>query len=208
MARSPLTSSTYARPGSPRAATFHGSRCGRCRTSAGRRADAPAALTAIPVPDGVLLLAVGFFDQCLSGHSIVSLLSRCADHAPALHHGMGIPSSRRSAKPSSSFCGGRHEGQIHPVDLLHVVEVDLGEDDLLANAHRIIAATVERTRSEGSPRKSRIRGISGADQPVQEEPHAIARRQRDRGTDRHAFTQLGSFEIDFFERGSCSPSGR
>ena len=40
--------------------------------------------------------------------------------------------------------GGGHDRDVHALDLVDLVEVDLGEDDLLLEAERVVAAAVER----------------------------------------------------------------
>src|SRR5262249_48146698 len=70
---------------------------------------------------------------------------------------------------------------------LDVVVVDLREDDLLADADRVVAAPVERLRRE-APEVADARDRD-RDEPVEELPHAVAA-QRDARTDRHAFAEL------------------
>src|SRR3954468_19968852 len=45
---------------------------------------------------------------------------------------------------------GRRDGHVEPPHLVDRVVVDLGEDDLLADAHRVVAAAVERARVEAA----------------------------------------------------------
>ena len=42
---------------------------------------------------------------------------------------------------------GRDDGDVHPARLVHLVEIDLGEDELVAHAERVVAAPVERLRA-------------------------------------------------------------
>jgi hypothetical protein len=52
--------------------------------------------------------------------------------------------------------GGGRDRDVEAANLVDAVVVDLREDDLLADAERVVAAPVERVGL--SPRKSRIRG--------------------------------------------------
>src|SRR5437763_12884868 len=72
---------------------------------------------------------------------------------------------------------------IEAADLLDVVLVDLGKDDLLADAERVIAAAVECLRAE-TAEVADARQRDG-DQPVEKLVHARAA-ERDLCTDRHA----------------------
>ena len=54
--------------------------------------------------------------------------------------------------------GGGDDRDVHAADGVDLVVVDLGEDELLGDAERVVAATVERVGF--SPRKSRMRGIA------------------------------------------------
>src|SRR6185295_1494348 len=76
---------------------------------------------------------------------------------------------------------------IHAPDLVDLVVVDLGEDDLFLEAKGIIAPTVEGTRIEAAE-------IAHARQrdrheTIEELVHAVAAK-RDLAADRHAFAQL------------------
>src|SRR5690348_16634397 len=80
----------------------------------------------------------------------------------------------------------RHEGDVHAVDLLDVVVVDLGEDHLLLDAERVIATSIEGARTEAAEvanTRDRHR-----DEPVEELPHARAA-QRHRRPDLLPLTQ-------------------
>src|SRR6188474_1448784 len=64
------------------------------------------------------------------------------------------------------------EGDVHPLRLVELFEVDLREDDLLANAHRVVAAPVERLGRdtfEVAHARQRER-----DQPIEELVHLVA----------------------------------
>ena len=80
--------------------------------------------------------------------------------------------------------GDRHVEAAHLVDR---VVVDLGEDDLLAHADRVVAATIERARVEAAEvadTRDRDRG-----EAIEELPHARAA-QRDGHADGHAIADL------------------
>src|SRR5439155_16777931 len=65
--------------------------------------------------------------------------------------------------------GGRGDGDVEPADLGDVVVIDLGKDDLLAQAERVVAAAVERVgvqAAEVADARQRDR-----DEAVQELPH-------------------------------------
>src|SRR5512145_2211356 len=83
--------------------------------------------------------------------------------------------------------GGRADGHVHAGDLLHLVVVDLGEDDLLADAERVVAAAVEGLgRGAAEVAHAWQRDVH---EPVEELPHAVAA-QGHRGADRLALAQL------------------
>src|ERR671923_567390 len=76
---------------------------------------------------------------------------------------------------------------VEAADLLDVVVVDLGEDDLLADAERVVAAAVERARAQAAEvadARQRDR-----DQAVEKLVHAVAP-DRDLGPDRHPLANL------------------
>src|ERR1035437_451468 len=72
-------------------------------------------------------------------------------------------------------------------DLSDVVVVDLGEDDLLADAERVVTAAVERARIE--PAEVANARQSHRDESVEELVHACSA-QRHPGADGHALAQL------------------
>src|SRR5262249_26073903 len=83
--------------------------------------------------------------------------------------------------------GGGGDRDVEAADLLDAVVVDLREDDLFAQAQRVVAAPVERRRrqpAEVADARKRDR-----DQPVQELPHPVAA-QRDAAADRHPLADL------------------
>src|SRR6185312_9122788 len=75
----------------------------------------------------------------------------------------------------------RDERDVHPVDLIYHVVVDFGEDHLLLDAHRVVAASVERARVEAAE----ITDAWNRDrhQTIEELPHA-------RTTQRHRRADL------------------
>src|SRR5712691_11534735 len=102
---------------------------------------------------------------------------RCEGHAEAAQERERLLVSLRSGR----------DRDVEAADLLDVVVVDLGEDDLLADSERVVAATVERTRAqtaEVADARQRDR-----DQPVEKLVHA-GRAQRHPRADRHSFADL------------------
>src|SRR5919199_165437 len=112
-----------------------------------------------------------------------------------LCHFLLLPSVRgeREAEPAQKrerllvrLRGGR-DRDVEAANLLDVVVVDLGEDDLLGDPERVVAAAVERPRVEpaevADPRQR------DRDEPVEELVHAGAA-QRDLRADRHALADL------------------
>src|SRR4249919_748821 len=83
--------------------------------------------------------------------------------------------------------GSCRDRDVEPADLRDVVVVDLGKDELLANAERIVSAAVERARAQAAevadPRQC------DRDEPVEELPHAVAA-ERDLRADRHPLADL------------------
>src|SRR3954471_1841319 len=83
--------------------------------------------------------------------------------------------------------GGSRDRHVETADLLNVVVVDLREDELLADADRIVAASVERIgveTAEVADARERDR-----DEPVEELVHARAA-EGDLRADRHALADL------------------
>src|SRR5204862_714108 len=76
---------------------------------------------------------------------------RCLGHAVLL-----LPSVRRERHAEAAqqrerlvvVLGGGRDRDVEAADLLDVVVVDLREDDLLADAERVVAPTVERARAQ------------------------------------------------------------
>src|SRR5205807_3876524 len=82
--------------------------------------------------------------------------------------------------------GGGYD-DVHAPDLVDLVVIDLGEDDLFLQAQRVIAAAVERTRIEPAEIADARKG--DRHQTIEELVHAVAA-QGDLAADRHAFAQL------------------
>src|ERR1700716_3555014 len=83
--------------------------------------------------------------------------------------------------------GGGDDGDVHAPGGVDLVVVDLGEDELLGDAERVVAPTVEAGRRE-APEVADTRG-GEADEAVEELPHAIAA-QRDLRPDAVALAEL------------------
>src|ERR1700679_3657297 len=68
--------------------------------------------------------------------------------------------------------GGRRDGDIHPANLVDLVVLNLGENDLLLDAQAVVAAPVEGARPDAAEvADARDRDV---DQPVEELVHAGA----------------------------------
>src|SRR3989344_5417383 len=83
--------------------------------------------------------------------------------------------------------GAGGDGDVHSADRIDLVEIDLGENDLLLDAERIIAASVERARrqtAEVADARNR-----DTDQAIQEFIHAFSA-QRHLATDRPVLAHL------------------
>src|SRR5712691_11398403 len=98
---------------------------------------------------------------------------RCEGHAEAAQERERLLVSLRSGR----------DRDVEAANLLDVVVVDLGGDDLLADSKRVVAAAVERARAEAA--KVTDPGQSDRDEPVEELVHA-GTADRDPRPDRHA----------------------
>src|SRR4029453_18188918 len=79
------------------------------------------------------------------------------------------------------------DGDVETADLIDPVVVDLGEDDLLADAHRVVPAAVERAGAQAAEvADARDRDPREAVEEIVRGPVA----QRDREADGHAPAQL------------------
>ena len=171
------TSSPFARPGSSRSAPARGSRFGRGRTCAGRRASARSGRTRLCCRTWNfgfrLLFSIMAFalshrhssSLFLNAESLAVALVRSRRLADCLvtrsacrRRGTACPARCSSASAWSSPVRRRDERDVHPVDLLDHVVVDLREDHLLLHAQRVVAAAVERPRA-------RARGSRGCAAP-------------------------------------------
>src|SRR5690606_16887263 len=83
--------------------------------------------------------------------------------------------------------GGRTDRDVHAPGGAHIVEVDLGEDELLVDTEGVVAPAVERPRVE-TPEVTHA-GDGHRKQPIEELPHPVPP-QGHRGTDRGAGTEL------------------
>src|SRR5215207_4418544 len=82
---------------------------------------------------------------------------------------------------------GGDDGDVHPARLVHLVEIYLGEDELVAYAERVVAAPVERLRADAAEvAHARERDAHKA---VEELVHALAA-ERDHRADGHPLAQL------------------
>src|SRR5690606_7710911 len=91
---------------------------------------------------------------------------------------------------SASFLvgtSGGDDGDVHALHLLHLVVVDLGEDDLLAHAQGVVAATVE--GPAGHAAEVADPGKRKRDQTLEKLVHPV-RAERDHRADRLALTKL------------------
>src|SRR5690606_8947787 len=79
------------------------------------------------------------------------------------------------------------KGDIHALDFLDLVEVDVRENRLLAQSHVVVAAAVKPASVQALEVADARHG--NADQLLKEQPHAVTA-QRYLGADRDAFAQL------------------
>src|SRR3954453_11664917 len=79
------------------------------------------------------------------------------------------------------------DGDVHPLGLVDLGDVDLGEDEVVANAERVVAASVERFRWHAAEVAHARQG--GGDQAVEELVHLLAA-QGDHRADGLSFAQL------------------
>src|SRR5262245_29088317 len=94
----------------------------------------PAAMAAGVGADLELRRPLPLLDDRLLGHPFSLPLTEGHAHEP------------QQLTPLLVGPGGRDERHVHAPDLPHLIEVDLGKDDLLGQAHRVVAAPVERPR--------------------------------------------------------------
>ena len=82
---------------------------------------------------------------------------------------------------------GGADDDVHAADLVDLIVLDLGEDQLLLDAQGIVAAAVEGVGADAA--EVADTGQSHVEQTIQELPHLVAP-QGDLGADGHALTQL------------------
>src|SRR6266567_5200780 len=124
----------------------------------------------------VLRRASGLRDQTFLRHLVGLLLSRERE-AQAAQERLGL----------LVRLGGGRDRDVEAADRVDAVVVDLREDDLLADAERIVTAAVERARIE--PAEVADAWQRDRDQAVDELPHPVAA-QRHARTDRHPLAEL------------------
>src|SRR3954447_3010369 len=140
------------------------------------RARAAALVAARVVADLVLRRPRLLDDQGLLRHLLLPSLAGEREAEPAQERARLVV--RR---------GVRRDRDVEATDRRHVVVVDLRKDDLLADAHRVVAASVERAR--GEPAEVADARQRDRPQPVQELVHPGAA-QRDARADRHPLAEL------------------
>src|SRR5690606_18865613 len=83
----------------------------------------------------------------------------------------------------------RYDRNIHSAGLIDLIKIDLREDQLFANAERIVAAAIERfTRNAAKVSHTRKRY---GDQAIEELEHTVASK-RDHRSDAHSLSKLES----------------
>src|SRR5919109_418558 len=142
----------------------------------GARAAAPAAPAVAPDAEALRLLRL--VDERLLGHlAFPPVVFTCERHAHGAQESQAVLVALRR----------RRDRHVQTPDGGDVVVVDLGEDDLLADPEREVAAPVERPRVEAAevadPRQR------DRNEPVEELVHPVAA-QRDAGADRHPVANL------------------
>ena len=160
---SPSTSSPFARRESSRTATARGSRSGRGRTGAGTRATGRSGRSGCAARTsnfGFRLLFSIMALRAICNLSLEMVFVRQARRIPTA----AACSCRSSSRPSGTACPSslqqrerlvvavraRDERDVHAVDRLDLVVVDLREDHLLLDAERIVATAVERPRAQSA----------------------------------------------------------
>src|SRR5438034_7241853 len=146
-----------------------------------RAATATAALAAVVAAHLELRRSLDLLDPALLRHAISSG-HRDRGLAPERHAQFLEQRQRGIVAP-----GAGHEGDVHPVDALDFVVVDLGEDHLLLEADRVVAPAVEALGRQ--PAEVAHPRHSHADEAVQKLVHARAA-QRHAAPDRGALPQV------------------
>ena len=92
-----------------------------------------------------------------------------------------------SSRASSSVLAVVQMTDVHAADLVDLVVLDLGEDDLLLQTEAVVAAAVEGVGGDAA--EVTHAGQRHVEQAVEELPHAVLT-QGDLGADGHALTEL------------------
>src|SRR5580700_2650147 len=142
-------------------------------------ASAPAHLAPVAVPRGELGLRIEFCELTGTRHEFfpIPLSGRPERHAELLQESAPLFVGTRS----------RHEADVEPLDRVDLVVVDLGEDDLLLQAERVVALAVEGLAADALEVARARQG--DRDQAVEELPHARAA-QGDHRADGDALAEL------------------
>src|SRR5437764_10091774 len=189
-----ITSSTSSRRGCGPRRQASGSRCGTCRTSsctrgAGRRAGSGCGT------------GPGTWASASSARSLTSSPNLLTSSHPAkAAPSRGPREPKRSLSPPERHAQlqqqraalvvrlrGGHDRHLEAAQLVDLVVVDLGEDDLLAQPERVVAAAVEPVGAD-PPEVTDARQGDG-DQLLQEVPHPAAA-QGGPDADGHAGAEL------------------
>src|SRR5581483_9801741 len=193
----PLTNWPSSRPAPHRRGPSREGRSGRARTGGRPRAvDRSAGNGCRPAPGTWACAAAS--GSVPSWPMLLLLLPAARGPAGTLLRGFDesrghFPGAEREAeRPQERPCfvvgaSGGADGDVHPSHGVDPVVVDLGKDQLLGHAERVVAVAVERVRRQ-SPEVTDT-GDGDADQAVEELPHAGAAK-RDLGADGVAFTKL------------------
>src|SRR6266571_312830 len=145
-----------------------------------RAATATAALAAVVAAHLELRRSLDLLDPALLRHA-VSSGHRDRGLAPE-RHAQFLEQRQRGVVALRA----RHEGDVHPVDALDLVVVDLGEDHLLLEADRVVAPAVEALGRQPAEVAHARHGHS--DKAVQELVHPGGA-QRHAAADRRALPQ-------------------
>src|SRR2546425_335427 len=148
-----------------------------------RAAAATAALTAVVAAHLELRRPLRLLDPRLLRHSLSSGRRAGGRRLAPERHAHFLEQRHRGVVAA----GAGHEGDVHPVDALDFVVVDLGEDHLLLEADGVVAPAVEALGRQ--PAEVAHPRHSHADEAVQKLVHARAA-QRHAAADRGALPQV------------------
>src|SRR5262249_51405135 len=112
-----------------------------------------------------------------------ALLARHVGLAP----GKREPKRVQQGLPAGVVGGGGDDGDVHATRGIDTVVIDLGEDQLLVDPERVVAAPVPRRGRQAT--EVADPGNGDRDQAIEEFPHPVAP-QRDFGADRLALPEL------------------